>query len=187
VNAARREPTVGHIVAPGAETTLETSRLRLEPLQVHHAKEMVSVLADGSLYTFTGGTAPDLSTLSERYRILERRLSPDGSERWLNWILRRRDTQRAIGYVQATVTPDSRATIAYVVGMSWQGQGLASEAVCTLVDALRRDGVRTIVAHIAADHAASERVAEAAGLQKTDRTTEEGECIWTGADSGASA
>jgi RimJ/RimL family protein N-acetyltransferase len=144
---------------------------------------MVSVLTDRSLYRFTGESPPDLSTLSDRYRVLERRISPDGSQLWLNWILRTRDTHRAIGYVQAMLTQDTRATIAYVVGTAWQGQGLASEAVCKLVESLRWHGVRTIDANIARDHAASARVAEAAGLHRSPHLTDEGEDIWTSENS----
>jgi RimJ/RimL family protein N-acetyltransferase len=186
VSATRRAHSVDQTVTTGLEAPLETSRLRLEPLRVEHAKEMVEVLADPSLYTFTGENPPDLSTLSDRYRVLEQRVSPDGSQRWLNWILRARDTHRTIGYVQATVERDSRATIAYVIGTPWQRRGLASEAVCTLVDSLRRNGVSTIVANIAPDNAGSARVAEAAGLHKTRQRTDEGEDIWTSENSGAS-
>ena len=44
-----------------------TERLRLEPLSVDHAAPMVAVLADPSLYEFTGGSAPGLTELPDRY------------------------------------------------------------------------------------------------------------------------
>lgn len=43
--------------------------------------------------------------------------SPDGSQRWLNWIARRRDDRQAVGTVQATVTVQAgRLTAAVVDG-----------------------------------------------------------------------
>jgi len=42
-------------------------RIQLSPLTVHHAPAMVSVLADPSLYLFTGGTPPTLEELTARY------------------------------------------------------------------------------------------------------------------------
>ena len=41
---------------------LTSERLRLEPLTVDHAPAMVAVLADPSIYEFTGGSPPTLSS-----------------------------------------------------------------------------------------------------------------------------
>ena len=52
---------------PRAEL-LTTARLRLEPLRVDHAPEMVAVLDDPALFDFTGGTPPTEADLRARYR-----------------------------------------------------------------------------------------------------------------------
>jgi RimJ/RimL family protein N-acetyltransferase len=179
VNAVHAALNFEDPALPDVELPLATPRLLLEPLKAADARELVHVLADRTLYSFIGGEPPDLIALSQRFQLLETRSSPDGSELWLNWTVRLRETHEAIGYVQATVSKDSTATIAYLVGTPWQHLGLASEAVRAMVDALGSDGVKNITAHIATGHVASVRVAEAAGLQSTTFVTDEGESIWT--------
>jgi RimJ/RimL family protein N-acetyltransferase len=65
---------------------LETPRLTLEPLRPTHAEEMAPLLADERLYTFTGGRPPTLDELRARYARQAAGRSPDGVERWCNWI-----------------------------------------------------------------------------------------------------
>ncbi len=179
VNAVHAALNFEDPALPDVELPLATPRLLLEPLKAADAMELVHVLADRTLYSFIGGEPQDLIALSKRFQLLETRSSPDGSELWLNWTVRLRDTHEAIGYVQATVSKDSTATIAYLLGPPWQHLGLASESVRAMVDALASDGIKIITAHIATGHFASIRVAEAAGLQKTTRVTDEGEAIWS--------
>ena len=153
---------------PATIAVQPTDRLRLEPLRVEDADEMVEVLADARLYEFTGGSPPDVEELRRRYRIQVAELSPDGRETWLNWVVRLRSDGTAIGYVQATLERASAdAEVAWVVGRAWQGQGYASEAVASMVTALRAAGTRRLVAHVKKDHLASRRVAERAGLSPT--------------------
>lgn len=82
-----------------------------------------------------------------------------------------------IGYVQATVADGEQAEIAWVVGTQWQGRGYAKEAARALVDWLRGHGVRSVIAHVHPDHRASELVAAAVGLSRTDQE-EDGELRW---------
>jgi RimJ/RimL family protein N-acetyltransferase len=158
--------------------SLRTERLELIPLKPDDADEMVDVLGDPSLYTFTGGEPLLLDDLRARYRRLAVGHSSDGSEEWHNWILRRRSDGRAIGTVQATLTRSGRsAEIAWVVGLDWQGQGFASEAALSLVNWLEQRGVEEITAHVHPDHIASEKVAARVGLAPTDRI-HDGERLW---------
>jgi hypothetical protein len=46
---------------------LGDARLRLEPLRVDHAGELVDVLSDAGLYAFTGGSPPSVADLEQRY------------------------------------------------------------------------------------------------------------------------
>lgn len=145
---------------------------------------MTGVLADPALYRFTGGEPPTLVGLRRRYAAQVAGASPDGTERWLNWIVRRvlddagGAPAPAVGFVQATVVDDGRsADIAWVIGVPWQGLGYASEAAAALVRWLLDDGVTEITAHVHPDHIASARVAARAGLVATD-AFEDGERVW---------
>jgi RimJ/RimL family protein N-acetyltransferase len=171
--------------------TLETDRLRLDPLRVDDAEEMARVLADPSLYAFTGGGPPTAEELRGRYAEQAVGRSADGREWWLNWIVRRRTDGDAIGYVQATVadaTGDHRKTnadVAWVIGVPWQGHRSAAEAAAAMIAWLTTPqplgaGVAVVSAHIHPDHAASASVARRVGLEPTDEI-EDGEVVWLSA------
>jgi hypothetical protein len=116
--------------------TLTTERLVLEPLRVEHAEEMAPVLDDPGLHDHIGGKPPTLEQLRRRYRLQVVGRSPDGSQRWLNWILRSQESGRVVGFVQATVTRDDDrrvAEIAWVVATAAQGRGYAKEATHAMV------------------------------------------------------
>lgn len=163
---------------------LSADGMTLEPLRVDHADEMVGVLADESIYAFTGGAPPSRETLRARYEAQCRGQSPDGSEAWLNWVIRLTDTARAAGYVQATVTDDDDgrcvAEIAWVVGTSFQGRHVASTATRAMCAFLGGRGVEQLHAHVHPDHPASQGVARAAGMHPTDVVVD-GEVRWVAA------
>ncbi|MFD4710246.1 GNAT family N-acetyltransferase [Streptomyces sp. NPDC058430] len=164
---------------PVTATDISSQRLELLPLQVKFADEMAAVLGDPALHTFIGGAPLPARELRERYGRLVTG-SPDPAVSWCNWVLRIRDEECLAGTVQATVGPGDdglEAEIAWVVGVPWQGRGLATEAALALVDRLGRQSVRTVVAHIHPDHAASAAVATACGLTPTDRM-HDGEVRW---------
>jgi RimJ/RimL family protein N-acetyltransferase len=157
--------------------SIETNRLELVPLVAEHADELFPLLSNATLYEFTHDKPPSsLIELRERYELLQSRRSPDGSEAWLNWIIRGLSSGEAIGYVQATVSL-SEADIAWVVGKPWQGHGFATEAAQAMMSWLGLAGVSTFHAKINPIHAASERVAAKVGLSPTNEVTE-GETVW---------
>ncbi|THA72699.1 N-acetyltransferase [Streptomyces sp. A0958] len=158
-----------------APAPFATPRLDALPLRVAHADEMAAVLADPALHAFTGGAPETVEALRARY-VRQTTGSPDPGELWWNWVLRERETGRLVGYVQASVR-GGRAEIAWVVGVEWQGRGYAREAARGLVAHLRATGVRTVVAHIHPEHAASAAVAAGAGLERTGEW-EDGEERW---------
>ncbi|WP_405655628.1 GNAT family N-acetyltransferase [Streptomyces sp. RK9] len=161
---------------------LTTARLTLEPLRVAHADELAPVLADPALHTFIGGAPDDLATLRARYARMVAG-SPDPRVSWCNWVIRVSADGRPAGTVQATVGPREAADglaaeIAWVVGTSWQGRGIASEAARALVAWLRGlPEVTCVLAHIHPDHGASAAVARAAGLAPTEEW-HDGEVKW---------
>ena len=138
----RRIPSREDGLAPTGSLirTLHTPRLVLEPQVAAHADEMYVVLSDPAIYAFENSPPDSVATLRARYQRLESRRSPDGRELWLNWVVRLKEAQRAIGYVQATVLPDAAALIAYEFGSAWWGRGLAHEAVAASMEELRCSG-----------------------------------------------
>jgi RimJ/RimL family protein N-acetyltransferase len=160
--------------------TIETERLVLEPLAVHHAEEMVDVLGDPELHTFMGGEPATLAELRARYQRLEVGPSPYNQEGWLNWIVRRRDDGQAVGTVQATVAPGARgprASVAWVIAVPYQGEGLGCEAAGALVGWLRDHSVTDILASIHPENLASAGVAQHVGLTRTAESAGD-EVIW---------
>jgi RimJ/RimL family protein N-acetyltransferase len=161
---------------------LASKRLLLEPLRVDHADEMALLLDDPRLHMFIGGEPVPVAELRSRYAKQALGRSEDASERWLNWIARRRDDSRVVGFVQATVTGEDQvlsADIAWVIGTQQQHRGYAREAALVMADWLRRQGVRTLVAHIHPNHQASNAVARWIGLTPTHERID-GEVRWIG-------
>jgi len=161
---------------------LSSRRLTLEPLRVDHAGEMAPLLDDVALHTFIGGEPATLEGLRDRYTRQVIGRSPDGSQRWLNWVIRRRDTGQAVGTTQATVSEEDgvlTADVAWVVASSQQRQGFAREAAVVMVQWLRSHGVDAVVAHVHPRHQASMAVAAAVGLRPTD-VVADGEIRWQG-------
>jgi RimJ/RimL family protein N-acetyltransferase len=157
---------------------LLSARLELRPLIAADVDELASVLSDASLYTFTGGSPETKERLRRRFEQWELRRSPDELEHWLNWTARLRSTQQAIGYVQGTVIARV-ATIAYVIGTTWQRLGLGREAVGLLLPALYQSfDVTRIQAWIPSGHLASERVATVTGFVATAELNDDGERLW---------
>jgi RimJ/RimL family protein N-acetyltransferase len=142
---------------------------------------MASVLADRQLYTFTGGGAPSVAELEDRYAAQVAGVSDDGSQRWLNRVLRHRTSREAVGYVQATVEEHEgrrAAEVAWVVGVSSRGQGIATEAVGAMLGWLQGQAVHRFAALIHPEHVASMRVAAACGFRPTTEVVD-GETRWT--------
>lgn len=108
---------------------LITERLRMEPLTAAHAAEMFSALSDPTIYPFIPGAPPQsVQDLESRYQRLEVGVSPDGSQQWLNWIIRPAEQPQCVGFVQATLYTDHTADFAFVLTSSAWGKGWAYEA-----------------------------------------------------------
>lgn len=157
---------------------LTTERLTLVPLRPEDAEELAPVLEDRALHAFIGGAPLPAAELRQRFEQLAVGHSRDGREAWHNWVVRERRDGRAIGTLQATVIVSTMtASVAWVVGVPWQGRGFASEAATALVAWLTSLGLQTIEAHVHPDHEASARVAARAGLSPTDDLVD-GERVW---------
>jgi [ribosomal protein S5]-alanine N-acetyltransferase len=102
--------------------------LVLEPQTAAHAAEMFNVLSDPAIYEFENSPPESQTWLARRYAKLESRISADGEEQWLNWVVRL-PTGALAGYVQATISRDGVAHIAYELASRFWRQGIGSTAV----------------------------------------------------------
>lgn len=112
-----------------------TSGVTLELQTAAHAEEMFAVLSDPAIYEYENRPPPSLEWLRERFARLESRSSGDGSEQWLNWVIRL-PTSELVGYVQATVKANGQAAIAYELSSAYWGRGLARRAVQAMMTEL---------------------------------------------------
>jgi RimJ/RimL family protein N-acetyltransferase len=163
-----------------AVARLESDRIVLEPLRAEHADELAPILDDPALHEFIGGRPASAEELRARFSRQAKGRSPDDSERWLNWVVRLRDTSAAVGTTQATVRGDTSgasADLAWVIAAGHQRQGLAKEAAGLVASWLRGQGVDRLGARIHPDHAASMAVARSIGLAPTS-TIVDGEIQW---------
>lgn len=163
---------------PGIDAlALRTDRLDLIPINRTHAPAMFRILKDPASYEYVTSSPPvDVAALTRQYEFWEGRRSPDGSELWLNWVLRPQGQEELIGHLQAGVLPD-HADVAWFLGRQWQHMGYATEAARAVLDLLTRIGVREVRASINPAHAASNRVADRLGLRQTAEIVD-GELIW---------
>ena len=107
---------------------------------------MFVVLSDPALYEFEGVPPPTVEALAAGYRRKESRQSPDGSEIWLNWVVRL-PSGEATGYVQATVMPAQYAYVGYEFASRYWRRGIATAALRAVIEELVRSyGVRLLVA-----------------------------------------
>lgn len=114
---------------------IRTTRLMLEPQVAAHADEMFAVLSDPAIYEHENEPPASVEWLRERFRKLESRASADGSEQWINWVIRL-PSSGLVGFVQATVMPNGTAAIAYELNSRYWGRGIAAEAVRAMIDEL---------------------------------------------------
>ena len=135
--------------------------LVLEPLTAAHAEAMFEVLSDPELYQFLDYPPPaSIEQLRRDYERLESRQSPDGGERWLNWVVRR-PGEPPLGYVQATVTGHDSAWIAYVLSSAHWGQGHAHAAMHAMLEHLGATyGVQRFLATVEVENHRSIRLLE---------------------------
>jgi ribosomal-protein-alanine N-acetyltransferase len=143
---------------------IETGALRLEPQVAAHALEMFPVLSDPAIYEYENEPPASLEWLRNRYEYLESRQSTDGTQQWLNWVIRL-PTSELIGYVQATVHAGDRAGIAYELSSAYWGRGLARAAVEAMIAELGSSyGVRELSAVLKRENQRSRRLLERLGF-----------------------
>jgi RimJ/RimL family protein N-acetyltransferase len=107
---------------------------------------MFEVLSDPAIYEFEGEPPPSVEQLAAGYQRRESRTSPDGREKWLNWVVRL-PNQELVGYVQATVLESGASYIAYEFASKYWRQGIGSASVTAMLQELEQlYSVHTFVA-----------------------------------------
>ncbi|MFA4914709.1 MAG: GNAT family N-acetyltransferase [Burkholderiaceae bacterium] len=125
------------LTVPARPEYLFTSRLVLEPLKIDHARESVSYWQDDLLYRYIPTNPPEsVSALINRYQILDRGASSNGEERWVNWFMRERGTNKLVGLIECTIFNSNVAQLAYFVFTNHQGKGFAREGCRAALDVL---------------------------------------------------
>ena len=148
--------------------TLRAELCTLEPQVAAHAPEMFEVLSDPAIYEFENAPPESEARLAARYERLETRLSNDGAEQWLNWVLRLPDGKLA-GYVQATVVSGGVGYIAYELASRYWRRGIGSCAVRAMIGELvTHYGVRTVVAILKSRNHRSLALLEHLGFARAD-------------------
>jgi [ribosomal protein S5]-alanine N-acetyltransferase len=152
------------------QTVLETRRLRLEPLTAAHAPLLFEPLRDERLYRYEAVEAPaSIEELVARCTLLEKRRSPDGSERWLNWVVRLHDGS-VVGRMQATVRSD-HTLIGYDIFVPYWRNGYGKEACAAMLDFLEHESdIDVFRAFVDTENAASIALLESLGFTR----------MWTG-------
>jgi RimJ/RimL family protein N-acetyltransferase len=163
--------------------TLETERLVLTPLTVDDAAVMYSELKDARLYEYMDSMPPvSEAQLTEHYRELQQRVSPDRDERWLNWIMRSRATGEPMGFVRATIAAESLGLIAYTVFRRFHRQGFAGEATRAVLSHLLEEGIEQFVARVNPYNEPSKRLLEKVGFEVASDGTAPGTDLFFTAD-----
>jgi ribosomal-protein-alanine N-acetyltransferase len=156
------------------EQALTTERLACEPLAAGHAPLLFAELRNANLYRYIPQDPPaDVEALAARYaRLAAEPHSPDGSELWLNWVVRERGGAYT-GTLEASVTPGQEATIAYFVFEPYQRMGYAKEGVGALLEYLfEQHGVSVIIAEIDTRNAASIGLVKSLGFECVAHTVD---------------
>jgi [ribosomal protein S5]-alanine N-acetyltransferase len=136
--------------------TIAAKGVTLEPQIGAHATELYALLKEPALYRFIDNKGPaSEAALRERLARLGSRLSPDGTEHWLNWVVRNAEGA-IVGYVQATVRVGGDAEIAYVLGLPFWRRGYAFAACAAMLAELAVSyGVKRATATLDPDNSAS--------------------------------
>jgi RimJ/RimL family protein N-acetyltransferase len=147
-----------------SERVLKAERLQLEPLVAAHSRELFEPLRDTRLYRYYAGQPPEsVEELQVRFALLAKRHSPDGTEKWLNWVVRLRDGA-VVGRVQATIRSD-HALIGYDIFVPHWRKGYGKEAVGTMLEFLERDcNVRVVHATVDSENLASIQLLKSLGF-----------------------
>ena len=158
-----------------ATQKIETQRLLLEPLVEAHADILFNSLCDERMYRWIESGGPtDIDQLRTKWKRNESRISPDGTEAWLNWAIRLRNDGPYIGKLDAELdTPFNVKNVGFVLFPMYWGYGYATESLLAVKSALVSHGIVSMRATVATPNIASARVLEKSGFTPGDLVKDE--------------
>jgi [ribosomal protein S5]-alanine N-acetyltransferase len=161
----------GHPFPTDPDEVLLTERLRLEPIGTAHAPPLFDLWQDPSVHRYVPQDPPaSLASLTERYRKLQTRRSPEGDEAWLQWAVALVGEPTYVGAVEATIRPEGPSPLAWMFGSAWWGQGLATEAMTRVMAHLADAwGARDVLVEIDERNVASLALAHRLGFEQFAR------------------
>ena len=97
-------------------SSLKTNRLIIEPIYAEHADSLFELMQNEIIYQWISSIPPrSVDQLKDWWKQRESRLSPDGSEAWLNWAVRRISDGAYVGKLDADVNHEKVVTnIGYI-------------------------------------------------------------------------
>ena len=137
--------------------TLSTARLMLRPLGPDDADVLFATMADDDVMRWWS-RAPFASVMELRSYFA------DGHPDRRAWAVTRIGDDRAIGFVSAGRRREGVCEIGYLLAREAWGQGIAGEAVSTLIAHLFTAGERRLFADVDPDNAGSIRLLERLGF-----------------------
>ncbi|WP_204367482.1 GNAT family N-acetyltransferase [Nocardiopsis valliformis] len=129
------------------QATIETARLRLEPLEPVHADAVVGLFTDPVMSTYLG---TDLSQGGLARTMVDNRLTYEGPPQLGHWAIIRGDQVVGLAHLRPSKElPGGLPEIGWYLGASYGGAGLATEAAWALLrhglDGLRLASVWALV------------------------------------------
>ena len=108
---------------------------------------MFRVLSDPAIYQFENEPPPSEEWLTRRYARLENRVSAEGTQIWLNWVVRLPCGELA-GYVQATVFMSGAALVAYELASRHWRRGIGRSGLSAVIDELNENYATALFAAV---------------------------------------
>jgi [ribosomal protein S5]-alanine N-acetyltransferase len=159
---------IDRIVVDSLNTTLNSERVSLIPINSYHANLLFSSMQDPSIYTWISSTPPvSVAELEERWSSAVARLLDNQENLYLNWAVQRKCDGAWIGKVDADINSDNIATnIGYLFFPLFWRQGYAIESVRLLVKHFSSTGILEQRAVVTDGNTASRRLLERVGFVK---------------------
>ena len=145
---------------------ITTKRLRLTALRPEDRSELIGLLTDSEV----GRTyiVPDLRTEEEKNTLFERLRSLSADDRRFVFGIYRED--KLIGMIHEVTAEEDEIGLGWVISPAEKNKGYASEALEACMASLFSMGFSVVKAAAFAENAASLRVMEKCGMERTGQT-----------------
>ena len=142
---------------------LRTERMVLRRYRPEDAADLYQYLgSDPAMYQYSGWNP--YATLEMARETVRGFMDSYGDVRTYSWVMEADDA--LVGTIGAYDYQDGRIEVGYSVVKSWQGRGLATEALKKVLEYLtEQEGIPCVTAWCAAQNTGSQRVLEKAGMK----------------------